>query len=248
MQRLAIIDWGIGGMGVYKLIKESAEDLPVTYFSDTGATPYGKMEARDLADRLDNVIEFLKNRGVTHVAIGCNAASTAIPNLADHGIPVVGVIEPAVAATSKLKPKKLGLIGGRRTVMSGVYRRGFAERGIEVEQRIAQPLSALIESGDVSSESLREECRRILDPIKNCTHILLACTHYPAIEPVLKTVVSPNTKFIDPAAALCSRILKWKLKGDGFDVFHTTGDADSMKTSARTAFQVIIPFASRVSV
>ncbi|MBK7801961.1 MAG: aspartate/glutamate racemase family protein [Chloracidobacterium sp.] len=188
--RLGIIDWGIGGVSIYKLIKEQIGDVPVTYLSDTGATPYGKMSRPELTARLDSVIEYLKGRGVTHIIIGCNAASTAIPHLADHAIPVDGVIVPATKMAAKLKPTKLGLIGGRRTVVSGVYRRLLKAQNIEVKQRIAQPLSALIESGDVVSETLRGEAKRILAPLKNCSHILLACTHYPAITPL-----APATRF-----------------------------------------------------
>ena len=78
---LGIIDWGIGGISVYKLIKERRPDVPVVYFSDTGVTPYGKMSRTELTRRLNSVIGFLKTKGVTHLVIGCNAASTAIPFL-----------------------------------------------------------------------------------------------------------------------------------------------------------------------
>ena len=242
------MDWGIGGVSLYKLIKEQLGHIPVTYFSDTGVTPYGKMSRRDLVSRLDAVIEYLKSRGVTHVVIGCNAASTAISLLADHGIPIEGVIESAVVTAAKAKPSKLGLIGGRRTVVSGVYRRAFAERNIGVRQRIAQPLSGLIESGDVSSPRLHDACERILGPINNCSHILLACTHYPAITAVLKRHVSPETQFIDPASDLVKKVTKWKFASAGEDEFLTTGDAAAMKKAAKAAFGVMIERVKKVQV
>lgn len=246
MNRLAIIDWGIGGVGIYKLIKEHLGDVPVTYFSDTGVTPYGKMSRPELVARLDAVIEYLKARGVTHIVIGCNAASTALPLLADYGVPVEGVIESAVESAAKHKPARLGLIGGRRTVVSGVYRQAFAARGIAVEQRIAQPLSGLIESGDTSSAKLNGEAKRILAPIKNCSHILLACTHYPAITEVLQAHVSAKTLFIDPASDLVRKVGKWKLSSGGEDEFLTTGDAVAMKKAAKAAFGVLVDHVSTV--
>lgn len=249
MTRLGIIDWGIGGVSIYKLIKEKIGDVSITYFSDTGVTPYGKMSRRELVSRLDSVIEYLKGRGVTHLVIGCNAASTAIPHLADHGIPVLGVIEPAAEMTARLKPRRLGLIGGRRTIVSGVYRKAFAKHKIRPSQRVAQPLSGLIESGDVSSTTLREHAKQILAPIRNSTHILLACTHYPAITGVLQKFVSPGTKFIDPSTALVQKIKKWRLDtGMGSDEFLTTGDPSAMKRAARAAFSVTLPNARRVRV
>lgn len=247
MDRLGIIDWGIGGVSIYKLIKEQLGTVPVTYFSDTGVTPYGKMPRTELAARLNCVIQFLKEKGVTHLVIGCNAASTAIGDLSDHGIPIEGVIEPAVAMTATLKPKKLGLIGGRRTVVSGVYRRAFTEHSMELRQRIAQPLSGMIESGDVSSDELRSAARRILSPLRNCSHILLACTHYPAITELLSANVSSETKFIDPATALVERISKWKLSGVSQDVFFTTGDDASMKKAALAAFHVSLLEVQKIS-
>ena len=238
---LGIIDWGIGGIGVYKLIKERRPEVSVVYFSDTGVTPYGKMSRAELVARLNEVIGFLKTKGVTHLVIGCNAASTAIPYLDDQGVKIEGVIESAVSMTAKLKPKRLGLIGGRRTVLSGVYRKAFAAKGIEVEQRIAQPLSGLIESGDTSSEKLRAECKRILTPLRNCSHILLACTHYPAIVNLMENFVSVETTFIDPAISLAAKTINWKLlTANGADRFYTTGNTGLMKKAASSSFGVSI--------
>ena len=240
MKRLGIIDWGIGGVSIYKLIKEKIADVPTTYFSDTGVAPYGKMTRHEIAERLNVVIPFLKSRGVSHIVIGCNAASTAIPFLGDHGVSVEGLIGPAVAMTAKLKPSKLGLIGGRRTVVSGVYRRAFAELGIDVNQRVAQPLSGLIENGDISSKTLQTKAKQILTPIKNSSHILLACTHYPAIVNVLRNYVSTRTKFIDPASEMVKIVKRWNLGNLGDDEFLTSGDVAAMKRAAKNAFGVKI--------
>lgn len=245
MKRLGIIDWGIGGISILKLIKKDLGDVPTVYFSDTGATPYGKMTRSELVSRLNKVISFLRSNGVTHLVIGCNAASTAIPHLDDHSIEIEGVIEQAVAETVKLKPKHLGLIGGRRTVLSGVYRIAFAERGIALKPRIAQPLSGLIENGDISSARLHDECRKILTPLNNCSHILLACTHYPAIISVMKHHVNDQTVFIDPAPALVNVVHKWNLPLTDDSVYFTTGNVGKMKSAATAAFDWSIEKAVR---
>ncbi len=247
MNRLGIIDWGIGGVSIYKLVKERLGNVPVVYFSDTGVTPYGKMTRAELVARLNEVIRFLKKRGVTHILIGCNAASTALPYLDNCGIRIEGVIEPAVAMTAKLKPKHLGLIGGRRTVLSGVYRSAFAKLGIDVNQRIAQPLSGLIESGDVSSRALHDETKRTLRPLRNCSHILLACTHYPAILPLMKEFF-PGVVFVDPAISLVERLSGWKVGAvNEPDIFLTSGDAGKMKIAAERAFGVEIQKARKIA-
>jgi glutamate racemase len=246
IQTLGIVDWGIGGVSVYKLVKERLGDVSVIYFSDTGATPYGKMSRAALVERLNAVCDFLKAKGVTHLVIGCNAASTAIPDLKRDRLTIEGVIDGAVEMTARLKPEKLAVIGGRRTILSGVYRRKFAARGIEIAQRIAQPLSGLIESGDTSSATLRRESRKILAPVRNASHVLLACTHYPAITGVLRDFVSPETVFVDPAGALIEKIAGWNLSKGGKDRFYTSGDIEAMKSAARNAFGVEIERAEKV--
>ncbi len=243
---LGIIDWGIGGIGVYHEIKALQPKLPILYFSDTGATPYGKLKRFDLAARLDNVVGFLRSNGAAEIMIACNAASTAIPDLAEHGLRVEGIIRSAVTAALKQNPVRLGVIGGRRTVLSGVYRKRFAEHGFVIKQRIAQPLSALIEKGDTSSDLLRTEAKRILMPLRNCSHILLACTHYPAIEEMLTEFVSPQTRFIDPAKEMAAGVPKPKIKAIGTDRFFTTGSEKAMKTAALNAFGVRIGAVERV--
>jgi len=243
--KLAIIDWGIGGISIYQLIKERLGDLGIIYFSDTGVTPYGKMSRRELVSRLNSVIAFLKTKGVTHLVIGCNAASTVIPFLNPSEMRIEGVIETAVEVATKARPRRLGLIGGRRTVLSGVYRTAFADRGIRLEQRIAQPLSGLIESGDISSDKLRNECRRIMAPLRNCSHILLACTHYPAIRGVLSGAVAPGTSFVDPSAEMVNKIKRWSLPHTARDEFLTSGDPSQMKRAAKNAFGLEISDVNR---
>ena len=238
--KLGILDWGIGGVSIYKLIRERLGAVSTVYFSDTGVTPYGRMSRPELVARMDRVIEYLGSLGVTHLVIGCNAASTAIPYLKETPIEVKGVIDSAVNLTARIKPRKLGVIGGRRTIVSGVYRKAFKQRGIDVAQRVAQPLSGLIESGDISSDKLQEEARRILSPLKNCSHILLACTHYPAITAVLKGFVSPDAVFIDPAEELVAEVKKWRLPAEGQSVFLTSGDTGAMEKAAAAAFGVRI--------
>ncbi len=245
---LGIVDWGIGGLGIHKLIKSRLGSVPVIYFSDTGVTPYGKMSRPELVARLNAVIAFFSSLGVTHLVFACNAASTVIPFLDPGKLELEGMVASAVRVTESMRPRRLALIGGRRTVLSGVYRRALNRHGIKVEQRIAQPLSALIETGDVSSVSLRRQCQEILAPVRNCSHVLLACTHYPAILPILREYVSPETVFIDPAAGLVNRIKRWPLARGGTDLFLTSGDPEKMKTAASKAFGNRLRSVKRVTI
>src|SRR6476661_1669802 len=94
--KLGILDWGIGGVGFYALTRARLPELPVVYWSDAGAVPYGKQAPADLARRLVTIGRWLKREaGVTHLAIACNAASSVLPriDLADEMLPeMTGVI------------------------------------------------------------------------------------------------------------------------------------------------------------
>ena len=248
MNRLGIIDWGIGGVSIYRLIRERIGDVPVTYFSDTGVTPYGRMTRPELVDRLNTVIRYLKSRGVTHLVIGCNAASTAIPFLAEHDIPIKGVIEPAIEMTSRLKPARLGVIGGRRTVLSGVYRRAFAKRGIPVRQRIAAAaFSPHRERRHVFGQSSPRGRPDTCSGTKLLAHP--ACLHALSGDNAdAEDACFARHGIVDPAAELVRKVDRWQLTPGGKSEFLTSGDTASMAKAAKRAFGVDIGKPSTISI
>ena len=106
----------------------------------------------------------------------------------------------------------------------------------------------MIENGDISSGQLSTACKRILEPIKNSSHILLACTHYPAILPLLRECVSRQTFFIDPAPELVGSLREWDLERGNGDTYLTTGDAGKMKEAAKAAFDWDIGSVTQVGI
>ena len=157
MERLGFLDWGIGGIGIFQAFRRRRPEVPVLYWSDTGATPYGRLPAAELTARVRRVLQAMVGQGVTHAVIACNAASTILPGLGDVGIPVMGVIEPAIAMVSPALAGILGVVGGARTIRSGLYRRALATPRRRVIQRIAQPLSAHIEAGRVGTPAFERD-------------------------------------------------------------------------------------------
>jgi glutamate racemase len=92
MERLGFLDWGIGGLGIFRAFRRRRPGVPVLYWSDTGATPYGRLPAAALTARVRRVLQSMVGQGVTHAVVACNAASTVLPELGEVGIPVMGVI------------------------------------------------------------------------------------------------------------------------------------------------------------
>lgn len=253
---IGLLDWGIGGLGFYRALKERHPGVPVLYVSDAGAEPYGRLSRRELRRRLDLVFNYFAGEGVGHLVVACNAASTALmgTTLVECGdgsmLEVVGVIEPAVRSVLRSGGRRVGVIGGAGTIRSGVYRRLLAPHVRIVHQRIAQPLSALIEQGDLESDLLIEEAARIVAPLRNVDTLLLACTHYVAIQPLIQSML-PSVVLVDPVPELLSLTTrKWGRdawgEGRSRDRFVTTGDPEQMRNAARAAFSVSIGSIDRI--
>jgi glutamate racemase len=252
--RLAVLDWGIGGVGFYARFKARFPAVSVIYLSDTGVTPYGLQSARELRERLDLVVERLGEAGVTRLVVACNAMSTILPRLGDAVPPErrCGVIESALSAILGSGVRRVGVIGGVRTVRSGAYRRPLTAAGVRVAQRIAQPLSALIEAGRVDSPEFRGEVERILRPLAGIDALVLGCTHYTAALESFRTSTTASL-IVDPVVETLAReVSAWFAgermeKGVADDIFCTSGDVAAMIRAARLAFGVEIAGAASVA-
>ena len=248
--KLGVLDWGIGGIDFQARLKARHPDVEVVYWSDSGATPYGKLGRAALTSRVASVVRALCERGVTHVVVACNAASTVIgdPVLTRIGVEICGVIAPAIAATLDDPARVVGVIGGRRTISSGLYRDGLVAGGRRVISRVAQPLSAMVERGELDSPAVHAELGRILRPLRRVEALVLACTHYTALLGPIRRVL-PDVRVIDPAAATLVAVeRRWCLTGQGArDMFLTTGDPQATREAAHLAFGVTLPEVQRVT-
>ncbi len=241
---LAILDWGIGGIDFHARLRARHPALPLIYWSDSGATPYGKLSREALAARVAAVAIAVKQRGATRLVIACNAASTVLdhPAVAHAGLPVSGVIAPAIAAAIADPARRLGVIGGRRTIRSGLYRQALLAAGRQVIQRVAQPLSAMVERGELAGPAVMTELDRILAPLRRIDALVLACTHYTALLAPIRERL-PGVRIIDPAAAALAEVERqgWLSGHVGSDMFLTTGSPTATREAACLAFGARLP-------
>lgn len=234
---LAIMDYGIGGMGLVALIKEKYPEFPLLYFSDSGAIPYGKLNATELESRVNKVIEFLYQQGAAHVVVACHSASTVVTS----NERLTSIRELTVTSISGDRQKSIGIIGGGRTIRARYYQKELKLHFKEVRQRIAQPLSIYIERGEVDSREIQNAMRAILNPIKHVDRLLLACTHYPAISESITEVMKSGCELIDPVEAIYQKVFPYLSQYatiTGRDQFFTTGDPALMRQASERAFQV----------
>lgn len=240
--KIGICDYGIGGIGLYKLLRARCT-ADIIYFSDSGFTPYGKVPEEELRARVERVIAWLHEQDAEYIAVACNAASTVVRQNQN----VTGIISHGINTVMQNQPKSVGIVGGARTIESNSYKSIFEKNGIETHQRVAQQLSIRIEAGDVDSPELDADISEIFAPLADEEYILLACTHYPAIAHRIRRFT--YAQLLDPSAEMAEWIFEnWSgLNGDSTDRWVTTGNPEQMKFAAQKAFQTEINNAETVS-
>jgi glutamate racemase len=240
---LGIVDWGIGGVGLVNALDRLAPGLPILYWSDAGATPCGRMGVDELTDRLMTVVTSLAERGATEVVLACNAASTVVGRLTAAPVPIEGIISHGLASVPE-GLGSIGVVGGRRTIDAGHYRRGLARPGRVVLSRVAQPLSAHIEAGRTGSGQFHADLAAIVAPLRRVDALVLACTHYPAASRWFAAAL-PNALLVDPAEHLANAIAyrypeAMSAASPASRVFLTTGDPAAMRRGAARAWGTML--------
>jgi glutamate racemase len=237
-----VMDWGVGGLSVYREIKRLDPARSIVYFSDSGTEPYGKLSSQALEARVSTVCEFFMQHGLREIVIACNAASTAVPRLRKQfdasGLHISDIISSGIRTVQGTSFRRVAVIGGRRTILSRIYQRALSTPRRQVVGRIAQPLSALIERGELDSSVMHETLRMILRPLRNADALLLACTHYPAIRQLIAPLV-PDAQLLDPSVTAAQELLAYKRSARSNslpDIFLTTGDAQQSARVAAIAF------------
>ena len=131
---------------------------------------------------------------------------------------------------------------------SGLYREALLAAGRQVRQRIAQPLSAMVERGELDGPALAAELARILAPLRRVDALVLACTHYTALLAPIRARL-PGVRIIDPAAATLAEVERsgWLSGHGGSDMFLTTGSPAATRDAARLAFGAQLSLVQRVA-
>ncbi len=246
---LGILDWGIGGLDLYRRLRATGSPRNVIYWSDSGSAPYGTLGPEALTERVGAVVERMGQLGCAQVLVACNAASTIIDDpalrrrAAKHGCTVSGVIRPAVRAVLRLGLPQVAIIGGQRTIDSRAYAEPLEDAGCTVVSRVAQPLSALVEYGLTQGPEIEQCLTEILGPIHDQENLVLGCTHYAAALPAIRRKLPRLRNVIDPAA----ETMVWAERSLGMGTgesrarFVTTGSPSAMKHAAADAFGVRLP-------
>jgi glutamate racemase len=204
---IGVFDSGFGGLTVLKALLELVPAAEYAYFGDTARLPYGSKSVETVARYAVEASHFLESQGAQMLVIACNTATAlALDRIcAAAHVPVVGVVEPgAEAASAATKNRKIVVLGTEATVSSHAYRKALEKRGLKAREKACPLLVPLVEEGWVQ-HSVTEQVARIYlteafaDGFHDADTMVLGCTHYPLLKPVLRGVAPGHVKIVDSA-------------------------------------------------
>ncbi len=203
---IGIFDSGFGGLTAVKEVIRALPEERIVYFGDTARVPYGP-KSRETVIRfsIENILFLLKYK-VKLIIIACNTASSVALSIVekDFKVPIIGVISPGVCEAARVtKNKKIGVIGTRTTINSGTYEKMIKQKSPEARVYSAEcPLFVpLVEVGWLNTQITKQVARLYLLPLKRkkIDTIVLGCTHYPLLKPVIKETLGRGVTLVDSA-------------------------------------------------
>ena len=203
---IGVFDSGLGGLTVFKVLARRMPEDSLIYCGDTAHVPYGSKSPEAIARFSTEVARFLAKRGIKLLVIACNTSSAwALPAIRKAvKIPVVGVIDPgARAALGVSRGGRVGVIGTEATVKSEAYVKALKKlrKSARVSSAACPLFVPLVEEGWWSGDVVETVARRYVGPLKKSKvdTVILGCTHYPYLKPVLARVLGSKVQLIDSA-------------------------------------------------
>jgi len=203
---IGVFDSGLGGLTVFRALARRMPEESLVYFGDTAHVPYGSKSPEAVTRYSVEIARFLAAKGIKLLVVACNTSSAvALPAIRRAvKVPVVGVIEPgARAAMSATRGGRIGVIGTEATMRSEAYPRALKSLGARVKTvSEACPLFVpLVEEGWWEGAVTSAVARRYTAPLRRARvdTLILGCTHYPYLKPVLARVMGAGVHLIDSA-------------------------------------------------
>lgn len=205
---IGIFDSGVGGTSIWKEIQKILPNEDTIYLADSKNAPYGEKSPKEILQLSIKNTEYLLAKGCKIIVVACNTATTnAIDYLRkNYREPIIG-IEPAIKpAALQSKSKTIGILATKGTLSSRLFHSTseIHARGIKIIEREGLGLVPLIEQGEIASEAIRNLLQTYLRPMLEAgiDCLVLGCTHYPYLMPILKELLPAHVQIIDSGEAV----------------------------------------------
>jgi glutamate racemase len=247
-QPIGIFDSGVGGLSVLRAICGQMPEESIIYFGDQGHVPYGPRPLEQVRDFSEGITRFLINRGAKIIVVACNAASAASLAYLRQVFPDISFIgmEPAVKpAVEHTETGVVGVLATPATFQGALYA-SVVERfamGVSLLQSTCPGLVQQIEVGELDGPKTRAILEEALGPMlsKNIDTVVLGCTHYPFVIPVIKKIVGEKVRVIDPAPAIARQAKRVLEKADLKLPDGGCGEIQFFTSGEGVAFQTLLP-------
>ena len=207
-QPIGIFDSGVGGTSIWKEINLLLPNENTIYLADSANAPYGLKTKEAIINLSIKNVEHLISNGCKIIVVACNTATTnAIHILRQaYNIPIIG-IEPAIKpAALNTQTKAIGILATKGTLSSELFHKttNLFASNTNIIERIGEGIVELIESGQLHTEAMKDLLKLYLQPMidANIDYLVLGCTHYPYLMPLLVELLPPNVKIIDSGEAV----------------------------------------------
>jgi glutamate racemase len=213
---IGVFDSGVGGLTVLRALVERIPDADYLYFGDTARLPYGSKSAATVAHYAVGAVRYLQDKGAELLVIACNTATAlALDEIkAAANVDVIGVVEPgAAAATAATRKKKVVVIGTEATISSHAYRRALEARKVAVREKACPLFVPLVEEGWVEHPVTEQVARIYLseafsEDAHDADVLVLGCTHYPLIKPLLRRLAPEHIAIVDSAESTAEDVAR----------------------------------------
>jgi glutamate racemase len=222
LPRIGVFDSGVGGLTV---LKAMAEQLPAHYFyfGDTARLPYGTKSADTVARYAIGAARFLEAQNIDLLVIACNTATAlAFPRIQEAAhVPVVGVVEPGAAMAAEVtKSGSAIVIATEATVSSHAYRDALRRHGLAAHEKACPLFVPLVEEGWIEHPVTEQVARIYLGEAlqqapEQSDVLVLACTHYPLIAPLLRRLAPGHMQIVDSAESTARVVRNMLSEGAG---------------------------------
>ncbi|MEW5959828.1 MAG: glutamate racemase, partial [Chloroflexota bacterium] len=209
---LGLFDSGLGGLSIWRAVAGRLPHETTRYLADSAYCPYGARPAEEIVARSRAIVRFLLEQDCKMIVVACNTASAAALEIlrAEFEVPLVGMepaIKPAVQAT---RTGHVGLLATAGTLNGSLFqntRRRHAN-GVQLHVQIGEGLVEQVEAGRLNTPDTAQLLRRYLQPMLAAAvdQIVLGCTHYPLLMPLIQQIVAGQAEIIDPAPAIARQV------------------------------------------